>query len=252
MLTAWQIQRASQSFYNTTGETIPPYACMELDYFNESGLSANEIPTDTQNLFWRVKKPTSEAVTDPGRVVFNGPTQVGGSGYGEFQVAGFLLAAFDNVDGSPAPGSRVGPKSGSWYLTSESMLYPFVSYDSGRALYESAAKRTIWINRAGSTALGKNIFFEVTGAEIAGSSSPYSGLTILTVDVICEGCEDDVASVEVVDWSDCLANAEELAELIGRQGWAVWWRGRQSRATGATLGEKTPCHYGLSGLCCPP
>jgi hypothetical protein len=43
MLTAWQLQRASQSFYNTTGETIPPYACMELDYFNESGISANEI-----------------------------------------------------------------------------------------------------------------------------------------------------------------------------------------------------------------
>lgn len=145
MLTQWQLQRASQSFLNTTAEVIPPYACMELDYFNEGGASANEIPTGTQDLFWRVKKPTSAAVTDARLVVFNGPTQVGANGYGEFQVAGFLLAAFDNVDGSPTPGSNVAPKAGSWYLTAADELFPFLSYDSGQALYESAAKRSIWI-----------------------------------------------------------------------------------------------------------
>jgi len=151
MLTAWQLQRASQSFKNTTSDTIPPYACMELDYFNESGISANEIITDTQNLFWRIKKPTSSAVTDPGRVVFNGPTQVGPNGYGEFQVSGLLLAAFDSVDGMPAAGGKVAPKDGSWYVTTGDEVFPFVSYDSGRALYESADKRSIWIRAAGGT-----------------------------------------------------------------------------------------------------
>lgn len=149
MLTAWQLQRASQSFKNTTSDTIPPYACMELDYFNESGISANEIITDTQNLFWRIKKPTSAAVTDPGRVVFNGPTQVGPNGYGEFQVSGLLLAAFDSVDGMPAAGGKVAPKDGSWYVTTGDEIFPFVSYDSGRALYESADKRSVWIRAAG-------------------------------------------------------------------------------------------------------
>lgn len=150
MLTAWQLQRASQSFKNTTAETIPPYACMELDYFNESGLSANEIITDTQNLFWRIKKPTSSAVTDPGRVVFNGPTQVGPSGYGEFQVAGVLLAAFDSVDGAPVAGGSVAPKASSWYVTTGAEVFPFVSLDSGNALPESGGKRSIWIRTAGS------------------------------------------------------------------------------------------------------
>lgn len=154
MLTAWQLQRASQSFLNTTAEVIPPYACMELDYFNESGKSANEIVTDTQNMFWRVKKPTSAAVTSAGRVVFNGPTQVGANGYGEFQVSGMLLAAFDSVDGAPAVGGQVAPKSGSWYLTTGASLFPFISYDSGNAFYESASKRSIWIRAASGSGSG--------------------------------------------------------------------------------------------------
>lgn len=161
MLTAWQLQRASQSFKNTTSDTIPPYACMELDYFNESGISANEIITDTQNLFWRIKKPTSSAVTDPGRVVFNGPTQVGPNGYGEFQVSGLLLAAFDSVDGMPVAGGKVAPKDGSWYVTTGAEIFPFVSYDSGRALYESADKRSVWIRAAGGAGSSGEYVIEV-------------------------------------------------------------------------------------------
>jgi hypothetical protein len=99
---------------------------------------------------------------------------------------------------------------------------------------------------------GTKIFFEVTAAEEAGTDSPYNGLTILTVDVICEPCEEDLATAEVIDWSSCLANAEEFAELIGREGWAFWGRGRQSRESGAEEGDKTPCHWILDGLCCPP
>jgi hypothetical protein len=256
MLTAWQLQRASQSFYNTTGETIPPYACMELDYFNESGLSANEIPTDTQNLFWRVKKPTSSAVTDPGRVVFNGPTQVGPNGYGELQVAGFLLAAFDSVDGAPVVGSNVGPKNGSWYLTANQQLFPFVSYDSGRALYESESKRSIWIRSDGAGAGDViTIEFIVTAAEIIENpSSPYDGMLHLTVTVKSPSCNatglwnttQDVYEHEAL----CLLGTEEPADLIGRKGTA--YKGvHQDMSTGASPGDLTPCHFVLQGICCP-
>jgi len=96
------------------------------------------------------------------------------------------------------------------------------------------------------------IFFEVDSAEIAGASSPYNGKTILTVTVITEPCDQDIETAEVVDWSSCLANAEMLAALVGREGWAVKGRGRQSLASGAATGEKTPCHWILDGLCCPP
>lgn len=181
MLTAWQLQRASQSFKNTTSDTIPPYACMELDYFNESGISANEIVTDTQNLFWRIKKPTSSAVEDSGRVVFNGPTQVGPNGYGEFQVAGFLLAAFDSVDGALAPGEQAGPKSGSWYLTKEASMFPFVSYDSGRALYESSEKRSIWIRAAAASSTTGEFYFDVEWQDpnLVKRTSPSGSWTII-------------------------------------------------------------------------
>jgi len=99
---------------------------------------------------------------------------------------------------------------------------------------------------------GTKIFFEIDSAVVAGTSSPYNGKTVMTVTVICEPCDEDIDTVDVVDWSSCLANEEELADLVGREGWAFWGRARQSLASDADEGEKTPCHWILDGLCCRP
>ena len=95
------------------------------------------------------------------------------------------------------------------------------------------------------------IFFEVDSAAVAATDSPYNGKTVMQVTVVTEPCDEDIDTAEVVDWSSCLANAEELAALVGREGWAYWGRARQSLASGAEVGEKTPCHWILDGLCCP-
>lgn len=109
-------------------------------------------------------------------------------------------------------------------------------------------KNTRPFENAGGSSI---IMFEVDSAATAGMSSAYNGLTILTVTLTVEPCNQDIDTVDVVDWSSCLANAEELEALVGREGWAARGRGRQSLASGASEGEKTPCHWFLIGLCCP-
>lgn len=98
------------------------------------------------------------------------------------------------------------------------------------------------------------IFFEVDSATTAGTSSPYNGKMILTVTVTVAPCDQSWLvgeSVDVVDWSGCLANAETTAAVVGREGWA--FRGiAESLASTASEGDLTPCHWALDGLCCPP
>jgi len=101
---------------------------------------------------------------------------------------------------------------------------------------------------------GGKIFFEVDSAEIAGTSSPYNGKMILTVTIVVAPCEQSDligTSVDVVDWSTCLANAETVEAVVGREGWA--YRGiAYSLKSGDPAGTLTPCHWALDGLCCPP
>lgn len=103
-------------------------------------------------------------------------------------------------------------------------------------------------------ARGSKIFFEVDSAAIAGGSSPYNGKMILTVTIIVAPCDQRAlidTSVDVVDWSTCLANAETVEAVVGRQGWA--FRGiAHSLKSGDPTGTLTPCHWALDGLCCPP
>jgi len=101
---------------------------------------------------------------------------------------------------------------------------------------------------------GSKIFFEVDSAAIAGSTSPYNGKMILTVTIIVAPCDQSElidTSVDVVDWSTCLANAETVEAVEGREGWA--YRGiAYSLKSGDPAGTLTPCHWALDGLCCPP
>lgn len=101
---------------------------------------------------------------------------------------------------------------------------------------------------------GGKIFFEVDSAAIAGTSSPYNGKMILTVTIILAPCDQSDlidTSVDVVDWSTCLANAETVEAVVGREGWAFRAVGH-SLKSGDPAGTLTPCHWALDGLCCPP
>ena len=99
---------------------------------------------------------------------------------------------------------------------------------------------------------GKRIFFTVDSAATAGTSSPYNGKMILTVTIVVTESSPTLigTSVDVTDWSVCLANAETTAAVVGREGWAFWGIA-ESLAAGAAAGTLTPYHWALDGLCCP-
>ncbi len=120
-------------------------------------------------------------------------------------------------------------------------------------LYDHNGKVVNWLLIDSKGADGSKIFFEVDSATIAGTSSPYNGKMILTVTVIVSPCNQSdliTTSVDVVDWSTCLANAETVEAVVGREGWAH--RGiARSLKSGDPAGTLTPCHWVLDGFCCP-
>lgn len=89
-------------FRNDAAETIPAYACMEIDGTAE---------VDGQN-YIKVKKPTSSAIA----YLFNGPNAVTTSDpYGSAQRSP-VVKAYKN-SGTVTDGDRWGPTVGQWYLT---------------------------------------------------------------------------------------------------------------------------------------
>jgi hypothetical protein len=102
---------------------------------------------------------------------------------------------------------------------------------------------------------GAKIFFIVTAAEEAPEGHKYEGNMLLTVTVIiapCDRTELINTSVEVVDWSSCLANAETPEALVGREGWAFEGAALLEGSSSTTSSDDYyDCHWVLDGLCCP-
>lgn len=99
------------------------------------------------------------------------------------------------------------------------------------------------------------IEFEVTAATtISDTNSPYDGMRKLTVTVIGPSCNEPGLHNEEVDVYEheplCLTGDETDLALVGRKGWA--FKGvHQDMSSGASIGDLTPCHFVLDGLCCP-
>ena len=120
-------------------------------------------------------------------------------------------------------------------------------------LYDHNSKVVNWLLMDGGGGGGKRIFFTVDSAATAGTGSPYNGKMVLTVTIVGTESRPTLigTSVDVTDWSTCLANAETTAAVVGREGWAFWGI-FESLAAGAAAGTLTPYHWALDGLCCPP
>lgn len=100
------------------------------------------------------------------------------------------------------------------------------------------------------------IEFEVTAATtVSDSGSPYAGMRKLTVTVVGPSCNRTVllgeTGVFVYEHNpQCLTGDETDEALVGRKGWA--YEGIfQDQGSGASTGDATPCHWVLSGICCP-
>jgi hypothetical protein len=86
---------------NTLTETIPQYACMEID---------GAIDEDGQN-YVKVKKPTTTGTL----FLFNGHSAIESKGYGITQKGPVFRVKKDT--GTVTKGDRWGPTAGQWYLT---------------------------------------------------------------------------------------------------------------------------------------
>lgn len=148
--------------YNNSGEAIPPYACMELDYNYESGKSAIEV-INQEPVLW-VKKPTSTAAADPSIVVFNSENAIPITGYGSAQIDPFVLALWDGTPGSPDPGDAVGPVASSWKISTDGSGFTVKTFDSADAINESSTERTIYVEKTGG------------GGEIQAFVTPAGGI----------------------------------------------------------------------------
>jgi len=98
---------------------------------------------------------------------------------------------------------------------------------------------------------GAGIEGKLASIEVAGSESPYAGLTIGTVTVWGAPCDQSSlidTEVEVVDHSGCVFDLTE-EELGDVWVWAVE-KVFKSLASGAEEGELTPCHWSADDRCC--
>lgn len=218
---------------NDSGEEVPAFACMQVTGTVESG---------GQN-YIKVNKPT-DTNGDDGRYLFNGVAPIEAGGYGVAYDGPFVRMLTDGS--SITVGDLWEPEIGQWTVTPGGTQFSAVGADD----IKTDVMRAFILG--GGVGSGK-IFFTVDSAAVAGTSSPYNGNVILTSTVIVAPCNQFElvgTSVDIIDWSTCLANAELLAALVGREGWA--FRGiAQSLASGAPANTPTPCHWVLDGLCCP-
>jgi len=92
----------SITFYNNSGETIPPYSIVELQ---EGGQIGDNIP------YVKAVKPTANG----DKYGVNGAVQVESKKYGQAYVSGKCWFAYDT--GTPAIGDKYGPDTGLWPAT---------------------------------------------------------------------------------------------------------------------------------------
>lgn len=146
---------APKRVQNTSGETVPPFAVMELKFDYESGRSATFL--DGEELVHEIVKPTSLSAGIPSLVLFNGPDPIADDGFGEGWSLPIGPVLFDNEEGDADPGGMVGPVAGSWMLSVAGQGYECVGYDSGESWDISASQFTIFVKGAGGA--GGSRFF---------------------------------------------------------------------------------------------
>lgn len=139
----WQDTDRRIAFFNDSGETIPPYACMEQTFPYEAGRSSVEY-SELENIF-HVIKPTSEGAKYPGLLLFNTESFVPANQWGTATLSPVLLGYFDASDGAAEPGLDCGAKSGSWALSAKGKGFKVKTLDSAQAYYVSASLRTVWV-----------------------------------------------------------------------------------------------------------
>lgn len=168
---SWNSRRPFVRVLNTTAESIPPFACMELAY---TSTDCTEMVDG--ELHWKVKKPTSTAVTDLNRVIINSGTKIAANGLGISYVDDGNFQVYANTSTSPTIGQGLSPVSGQWYASPSAAtdMFKFLSLDSGLAYSASSTLKTVWATRAKSGS-GSDSYMNLKLAAYA-SKSPLNAL----------------------------------------------------------------------------
>jgi hypothetical protein len=144
----WDASSKIVHVYNNSGEEIPPFAAMELDYQFSSSKSC--VTVENEQVYWYVKKPTSAGASDSTRIVFNGPFKIADEGYGYGVINSVVLALLDDTAADAAIGEDVGAVDGSWYLKNTGNGWKLKTKDVMTPAYEvSSAIKSVYVQAVG-------------------------------------------------------------------------------------------------------
>lgn len=105
---------------NTSGEEIPPFACVQLTPVDAEFVGQTANATNKKTYFAVTKPGTGGAYYDSdGPYCFNGPNKVAINGYGEFRIPAAIpcLALLkSDIYLDDAWNLELGPVTGQWYL----------------------------------------------------------------------------------------------------------------------------------------
>ncbi len=97
------LQPYNLPFYNASGETVPPFAVMQVDFW--------QVANNRE--YFRVRKPNGSGR----QYIINGPYEIPYNGDGMGSRSPGVQASYNNA-ATPAVDQEWGPVSGSWLLTS--------------------------------------------------------------------------------------------------------------------------------------
>lgn len=211
---------------NTSGYSVPPYGCVQVDTY------------DTDGLFYNVVRPTDE-----GRVFFlNGHTAVPDGSFGTSPPwdGHSQLAQFQDTE--HGLGTTAGPVTDDFvlgdgsYFTLMSNIAPNGGMNVGAVLLQGASSG------------GSTILFEISTADVA--CKDY-----VEVEVLGGPCGGEPTRSEVLnvfDEAGCFLDLpdNEFTNLVGVRGFASKLEMPFVEATGSCP-EKPECRWVITQLCCP-
>ena len=220
---------------NDSGEVIPAFACLQV---------TGAVDAGGQN-YITVEKPVDDTGA-AGRYLFNGIAPIEVDGYGIADDGPLVRMLTDGT--AVTAGDYWQPDIGEWAVIPGGSMFSAVGDDD----IETNIMRAFIVSGSGGFT---RIEFTVDSATtVSDTGSPFDGMRKLTVTVIGPSCNNPGIHGDTVDVyehpPDCLTVDETDAELEGRKGWAYEGFFQDQSAT-AEVGDLTPCHYVLDGLCCP-
>ncbi|MCI0358634.1 MAG: hypothetical protein L0211_09130 [Planctomycetaceae bacterium] len=187
ILDNWLKQRRPAPFFNTTDETVPPFACMykmRLDRFSETTVMTKEEIDDPVgkvsrffrqynrggHAVWTITKPNdqAEAEQNSSDFLFNGPVPVPSLRHGVGTEDFPCQVLHDGTKDLLSNGDPCGPVADQWYVKSGGSAFISVCHDALAAAGQGGV-HTVWISNGNGKALSAHGRWELSSLSVAAS-----------------------------------------------------------------------------------